>query len=464
MHIKKSFLLILHAVICMLFFLVPCINADNEIPLDISRALGVNIITKPGFYFISRTFESNLKIRSSDVVLELAGNTIEGGIDIGTNLQNITVQNGIIDGNNVLADAIKANAGSKQIVLKDLQIKNSTRGITFDAVSNGLIANCELTLNDTGADLTDSHNINFQNTIASRNKFTGFGMLRSTTCVFQECTALSTGHDNTQVLTNEVFGFVSVNGYGNIFERCIANATQALSTTDYNSLIAGFALRGTEQCTKIIDCESANATTSPDGVTVPYGILLQATFDGLVSVTSDLTPIDAISIDWSPDGKYLVVADRSKGIYVYQFDRSTQAITLIASDFTVTNALLANWSPDGNYLAVAGGSQGVYVYQFDHSTYMLAIVSNSTFDDAESVDWSPDGNYLAIAASGVAVYVYQFDQVTGVLTVKASDPLASAQSVNWSPDGNYLAVADGGGGIFVYQFDRGCWNNFSHSI
>ena len=60
--------------------------------------------------------------------------------------------------------------------------------------------------------------------------------------------------------------------------------TQALSTTDSSSVIAGFALRGTESCTKIINSESANAIASSNGVTIPYGIILQEAFDGSHSV------------------------------------------------------------------------------------------------------------------------------------------------------------------------------------
>ena len=82
--------------------------------------------------------------------------------------------------------------------------------------------------------------------------------------------------------------FVSANGNGNIFERCIANSTQALSTTDSNSLIAGFALRGSEGCTKIIDSESANSQTNVNGFTVPYGILLEGTLDSVQSITGAL--------------------------------------------------------------------------------------------------------------------------------------------------------------------------------
>ena len=114
------------------------------------------------------------------------------------------------------------------------------------------------------------------------------------------------------IYNNEVVGFSSENGYGNIFERCIANGTQALSTTDSSSIVAGFALLGSESCSKIIGCESANAITSSSGVTVPYGILLQGTLDGTSNVTGALsnisldTAIDQVELEprWSICGDW----------------------------------------------------------------------------------------------------------------------------------------------------------------
>ena len=103
--------------------------------------------------------------------------------------------------------------------------------------------------------------------------------------------------------------FSSTNGYGNIFERCIANATQALSTTDSTSLVAGFALkRHKKAVVRIINCESANAIASSNGVTVPYGIVLTYDInDLLVTVThGGSDDISRSAAAWSPDGRYLL--------------------------------------------------------------------------------------------------------------------------------------------------------------
>ena len=168
-------------------------------------------------------------------------------------------------------------------------IKNATSGILFENVSGGSVEHCTLTANMTGLSLINSSNIAVFDTVASANMYAGFDLVGSCTNSFTECKALSTGQGNTVELNNVVTGFSSINGYGNIFERCIANATQALSTTDSTSLVAGFALQGTESCTKIINSESANAVASSNGVTVPYGIILQETMSSLATVSGNIS-------------------------------------------------------------------------------------------------------------------------------------------------------------------------------
>ena len=432
--------------------------------LTISFVCGATLITSGpitanGSYCLVQDVPGGLAINASNVTLDLSGRTVSGGITF-SNRDFIKIMNGVVEGTAII-DGITAT-NSTSITLENVTIRNSRVGANFNLVSGGTISGCTFISNTTGVELTNAVNVTINDSIALNNSNAGFCLLSSTTNCIRDCKAFSTGFNNRNVLDQTIIGFVSADGYGNIFERCIANATQALSTTDYNSLIAGFALRGTEQCTKIIDCESANATTSPDGVTVPYGILLEATFDGLVSVTSDsVTPVDPLWVDWSPDGKYLAVADSGgfgNAVYVYQFDRTLGALGPIAFDSIPAFPFCVNWSPDGTYLAVADSvGDTVYVYQFDRGLETLTfITSDSTPADARSVNWSPNGTYLAVADSSGAVYVYQFDRISGTLALITSDSTpAAAVCVNWSPDGTYLAVADSSGAVYVYQFDRG---------
>ena len=258
-------------------------------------------------------------IAADNVLFNINGFNLAQGLVVRGS--NVTVRNGLIDPTALQTEPFDATAfyidtginilpGSADVSIENITVRNATSGILFNQVSGGIVSNCEILLSSTGLELNQSNNIVIDNTVAKECAQIGFNLVSSYTNCVRDCSVLAIGKNNDRILSNNVFGFVSANGYGNIFERCIANSTQALSTTDSNSVVAGFALRGIEKCSKIIECESANATTSVDGVTVPYGILLEATFDGLTAVTS-VNPGDAEdneevhTVAWSPDGNIL---------------------------------------------------------------------------------------------------------------------------------------------------------------
>ena len=242
-------------------------------------------------------------INANDVLLDLNNRTVTGTITIAATMSGITIRNGTINANGA-GSGILVNPGASGITIANVTVKNATTGIDFMSAYDAAIQGCTLTQNSIGLQLNSSYNVQVSDTVASSNVNAGFDLVSSFTNSFINCKALSTGQNNAVIYNNEVVGFSSENGYGNIFERCVANGTQALSTTDSNSIVAGFVLRGSESCTKIIGCETANANASTSGVTVPYGILLQGTLDETFNVTGALYSPDRVnSVDWSPDGQ-----------------------------------------------------------------------------------------------------------------------------------------------------------------
>ncbi len=444
------------------------------------RTYPFTTIDTPGAYRLANNVSSAITISVSNVTLDMHGHTVSGGtngIVINSGLNNITIKNGII--NSVTLDGVQVNAECQDITLKDITVKNGLRGINFTQVTNGLIRNCDMNLNTTGLELDASHNIMIENCTANANIQSGFCLLSSTTCSLIDCKAISTGDGNTNAFDNNIFGFVAANGFGNLFERCIANSTQALSTTDSNSLIAGFAFRGSEGCSKIIDSEAANSQTNPDGFTIPFGILLEATLGSEITLTA-VPPVpipgsSVISVDWSPDGKYIAAGINltSDNLFVYQFDRLDFVLSRVATPDVSPggNVRSVNWSPDGKYVAVGindvGDTQRIRIYSFDPANNSLTQVATPNVipgDSVQSVNWSFDGKYLAVgigsATDSLRIRIYQFDRVAKTLTQVATPdiiPGATVNSVNWSPDGKYLAA-----GIFpadterirIYQFDR----------
>src|SRR3972149_1520239 len=245
-----------------------------------------------------------------------------------------------------------------------------------------------MTQNVTGLELETSHKIVVSNSTASCNTFAGFSLISSTTCVIQDSKALSTGEGNTNVLNQEIFGFVSVNGYGNIFERCIANSTQALSTTDLNSIVAGFALRGSEGCSKIIDSESANTTSNFTGYTVPYGILIEQTArENLSRVAFDVPSGFAAgnSVTWSPCGNYITISENNEDTFVvYEFDRSQLVLSEISRSVIGGGQIqVVDWSPAEQYIAVGDQVNGLFVYSFEPITQTLSLKTTTSTTTAQ---------------------------------------------------------------------------------
>ena len=314
--------------------------------------------------------------------------------------------------------------------------------------------------------------------------YVGFNLISSFMNSFINCQALSTGQNNTNTFNNEVVGFVSNNGYGNIFERCIANGTQAPLTTDSDSIIAGFAFFGSESCSKIIGCESANASASNAGVTVPYGILLEGALSNVSAVTSEFPYMlnDLVNtVQFSPDGQYVAVGGMGlvsalgTQFQIFAFDRIANSVTALAGMFSTGSVNSVDWSPDGQYVALGGnsldsaGNQQVQVLYFNPINNAATVVAgafNAGGDIIYSVNWSADGNYLAVGGSSLVdgypgnnqLQVFTFDRVRNSLTAVAggiSDPGLTGiavHSVDWSPDDQYIAVGLYAAGNSINQF------------
>ena len=431
----------------------------------IQARLVFTTIDSPGFYQLSDELDNSVTIEVSDVTFDLNGHTITAatGIIINGGLDNITIMNGSIE---ATTDGIIANAGCTGITLDNMRVEGAIRGINFDTVTSGLIKNCEMTLNTTGLELDNSHKITVKDCIANCNTHAGYDLISSFTNCFENCKALSTGEGNVDIELTTVFGFVSRDGRGNIFERCIANSTQALSVTGSSSLIAGFALRGSEGCSKIIDSEAANSQTNADGFTVPYGILLEDTIDSMETVTGAFGPHIGRDVAWSPNSKYIAVTGSgvSAGdVQVFAFDRGAQTLTQAATAGTIGFVPDFDWSPEGQYAAIAVSSistgNGLQVLKFDGFGGTLTSITGAlgAARDVLAVRWSPDGRYIAagqdyIGGDGDILHIYQFDKVTEMLTSVTGALGASGTvfDVDWSPDGKYLAVSQD---IDVPDFD-----------
>jgi DNA-binding beta-propeller fold protein YncE len=193
-------------------------------------------------------------------------------------------------------------------------------------------------------------------------------------------------------------------------------------------------------------------------------------------------------VDWSPDGRYIVVADRLNH-RVRLIEVATKVVTTLAGSGSATyadgigtaasfNALTGvAWSPDGLYIAVADrGNNRVRLIAVatqvvttlagsGSATHADGTGTTASFDTPTGLGWSPDGSKVAVADQQ-SHRVRLITVVTQVVTTLAgsgtddntgghtgghyADGTGTAASfkyptdVAWSPDGSKVVVADRG--------------------
>lgn len=447
-----------------LFFLILILNC-------LQAVYDFTTINVGGFYKLAANVSDQITISSSNVTLDLNGHTITGGtngIVINSNLSNVTIKNGTIDA--VTLDGVQINSGCSDILLSNLVVKQALVGIDFDTSINSNVRNCDMSLNTTGLQLDTCANIIVRECTARANTQAGYDLLSSTTCSLFHCKAVSTGNGNSNT-SADIIGFSAANGRGNVFEECIANSTQGLQVTAYDSVIAGFALRSSESCSKIIECEASNSTSSPYGSAIPYGIRLVGQLDTLTSVTGlDLgSATNTIRAGrWSPDGQYFAIAgtitDTAEDVRLYKFDRVVGTLIELQRIPSGATGDIVAWSPDGAYLAIGGAfstSDDFIIFSFDRINERLEqIASGGNLGEVLTIDWSPDEQHIVITGilTGTDdLILYQFDRVSHTLTQVDTKPLnASTWAARWHPSGRYISVGTSTSSdlLILYAFDE----------
>lgn len=157
----------------------------------------------------------------------------------------------------------------------------------------------------------------------------------------------------------------------------------------------------------------------------------------------------AYTLDWSPDGEILAAA-------------SGYEITLISSDLNKIHAVLrpqggglaVSWNPDQTKFATVNGYRNptVKLWDWDRTSDQLTLAQEIQADsDQYGVFWSPDGKLLATLADDDKSTFQIWDASTGdelhTYELPYANPLRTA---GWSADSSTLYIAgESSGQIFV---------------
>ncbi len=436
---------------------------------QIDLTLGVYTISTSGVYCLAENITGRIVIDTNNVVLDLNGKTMTNASNcvVVSGGSNVLIKNGSVIAPN--STGIIVFGGSDQITIERVTSYSSAVGLSVVGVTNVFVEACEFVGNDLGLFFSAVSRATVNNTIASDSKLGGFALSTTSNSLFTNCHALNTGQGWTDPIAN-IFGFISENGSNNIFSECVAQNTLALTVTGVSNVAAGFALIGTESNSQITKCTSSIIETNANGFTIPYGILLQYSFDTLTTVTGGNQGIalGALTVAWSPDGTYLATGGNTEGtneIQIFAFDRVTGTLTKTDGQSQGTACESVSWSSDGLYLATGGSAESgdeIQIFTFDRVAGTLTKTDGQSLGEAQrAVAWSQNGVFLATGGDGPTgdeIRIFFFNRSTESLTfIVGANQGSGCKAVAWSPDGAYLATGgfeEAGAEIQIFSFNQ----------
>ncbi|MBJ24034.1 MAG: hypothetical protein CMB64_05125 [Euryarchaeota archaeon] len=239
---------------------------------------------------------------------------------------------------------------------------------------------------------------------------------------------------------------------------------------------------------EVIDWEDSgdieSVDFSPDGNFIVIGddsgaltIFETSTRDIILSVIeSEDRPI--YEVEWSPNGEYILAGNQFEEILVYDVTTlvSSSTISLVdtlTTDFGTTNDLIADieFSPDSSMVAVTIAKEtlsndndgGLVILDSTDWSEIGRYDPSNKDNNYDSVDWSPDGNILALGGAGEVFLLDPnngFNEIRVPLAITSTD-FPRVNGLSWSPDGNMLAICDQyestNVGHSVYLYDTISW-------
>lgn len=148
-----------------------------------------------------------------------------------------------------------------------------------------------------------------------------------------------------------------------------------------------------------------------------------------VTQTLDMVGMDLWDLAWSPDGQFLLGADK-RSAYIWDLSSGEQVKTLEEVESTAGSV---SWSPDGQYFASGSHEEGVIVW--DAKTWEV-LFSIDVGDIPTNMVWSPNGKLLLIDTFMGHTSVLDIDSETIIPFAEGTRPLT------WSPDGQAMYVEE----------------------
>lgn len=294
---------------------------QSDLSTSVGSGSGMFTINKPGRYYVAGDLSLapannqviGIKIATNNVLLNLnssmiyqrTGNAQTGliGIQVDSNVSNVRICNGTINGLNgssaadFMGGVVIVRSGAYDVTIEDVVVSNCTSsmeelsGFLLDTCIDVKLINCESINNSNtnpsasgtngnvaGFRLNATSDCLLQNCLASRNVSTdqnSYGIRLADGCVYNQvlnCRALNQASNS--VNATSCAGFIILDGIGNLVDGCIAIGNTG--GTNVASIGAGFLLGGAEENTILQNClaqSNSGGTGDGFGIRVDSGVV-----------------------------------------------------------------------------------------------------------------------------------------------------------------------------------------------
>jgi serine/threonine-protein kinase len=198
---------------------------------------------------------------------------------------------------------------------------------------------------------------------------------------------------------------------------------------------------------------------SPDGQFLAHAVNRSDTSDIVVRETVGgkptrvaTVPIMALTIEWSPDAKYVLVTSPGKFLIAPRLGGEERPLTLAGPAPTPAHAY---WLPGGERVSGHGDAGRMQILDLRTGERQHQVITDG-LDWKSSGSWSPDGRFFAVATHALnsqasQILAVRFNEGTEVVV---SDTMELLTSPRWSPDGRAIYYARGLNEIWKVRVSR----------
>lgn len=150
-----------------------------------------------------------------------------------------------------------------------------------------------------------------------------------------------------------------------------------------------------------------------------------------------------LSINYSPDGKYIVTGGADKYVRIWDAASGIEIKSYTDKDLQNVNQVL--FSPDGKKILFSGGKLFLWDFIADK------ILKTFEPEKVNSFSFSPDGSRIAVAGKGINIFNAMLGTEVNKIDVYCKYYSCDIFSVSYSPDNKKIAFGGSDSVVYVYE-------------